>query len=39
MNAFTTAGGPPMKIVNPSAAFLEIVSALGLQDALGMVGA
>jgi len=39
MDAFAKAGGPPMKIVSPSAAFLETVSVLGLQDALGMVGA
>jgi anti-anti-sigma regulatory factor len=39
MTAFTKAGGPPMTIVKPSAAFLETVSVLGLGDVLGLVGA
>ena len=39
MNAFEKAGGPHMAIVNPSAAFLETASTLGLTDALGLVGA
>ena len=38
MNTFAKAGGPHMAIVNPSAAFLETVSTLGLKDALGLVG-
>ena len=38
-NAFAKAGGPHMAIVNPSAAFLETVSTLGLKDVLGLVGA
>jgi anti-anti-sigma regulatory factor len=39
MNAFAKADGPSMKIVNPSAAFLDTVTTLGLNDVLGLVGA
>ena len=39
MNAFAKTGGPSMRIVNPSAAFLETVTTLGLTDVLGLVGA
>ncbi len=34
--AFAKAGGPSMTIVNPSTAFLETVSLLGLKDTLGL---
>ena len=33
-NAFAKAGGPSLSITNPSAAFLETVSVLGLAGAL-----
>ena len=39
VKTFVEAAGPPMTIVNPSAALLETVSTLGLADALNMVGA
>ena len=37
--AFAKAGGPSLTISNPSAAFLETVSTLGLKDTLGLSGA
>ena len=34
--AFAKAGGPSLTVANPSAAFLETVSTLGLKDVLGL---
>jgi len=39
VGTFKKAAGPSLTISNPSAAFLETVSTLGLKDALGLSGA
>jgi len=36
VRAFVAAGGAALTIANPSSAFLDTVSVLGLKDALGL---